>query len=121
MIAGGRTTFGSAAAPGPALGASCTGPVTSTFLFTFVDQSDCADPPRMYIAADPPSTLVRTNAVPPSVVFACTTQPVSVALGACSWAGGCAGACSCANTLTVPASAMAAIVEVRYRMGTPRE
>ena len=40
---------------------------------------------------------------------------ILVALGACSLAGG-GGACSCANALTVPASAIAAIVEVRYLM-----
>ena len=91
MIAGGRTTFGSAGLSLAALGGSCTGPVTSTFLFTFADQFDSGDPDRTYIVADPPSALLRTYTVPPSVVFACTTQPVSVdlgaacSLGACSW------------------------------------
>src|ERR1700752_2434889 len=74
-IAGGRTTFGFAALSLSALGGSCTGPVTSTFLFTLVDQSCCAEPPSTYIDADPPWTLVRPYAVPPSVVFACTTPP----------------------------------------------
>src|ERR1700730_3229016 len=118
MIAGGCKTFGSFALSLSALGGSCTGPVTSTFLFTFAETSDCDDPPSTYIDAEPPSALLRTYAVPPSVVFACTTQPVSVDLGACSLAG-CAGACSCANTTTALASAQAAIVEVTYRMTTP--
>ncbi len=81
-ISGGRTTFGSAGLSLSALGGACTAPVTSTFLFTFADQFESDDPPSTYIDADPPSALVRTYAVPPSVVFACTTQPVSVDLGA---------------------------------------
>ena len=101
---GGRSTFESAAESLSPLGGCCTGPVTSTFLFTFAAQSDDVDPPSTYIGADPPSTLLSTYAVPPSVVFACTTQPVSVDFGACSLAG-CEGACSCASTLTAPASA----------------
>src|SRR5262245_38496941 len=129
-MSGGRRTFGFAPLSLFALGGSCTGPVTSTFLFTFVSQSDCDDPPRTYIVAVPPSALLRTNAVPPSVVFACSTQPVSVDLAACSVAGacvaagaaggvGCGGACSCARTPTAPANVITAIVEVRYRMRTP--
>src|SRR4051812_29856365 len=118
-MSGGRTTFESGGVSLPAFEGSCTGPVTSTFLFTFAEKSDCDGPPSMYIVAEPPSALLRTKAVPPSVVFACTTQPVSVDLGAsagCCCAG---AACSCANTPTAPASVQAAIVEVIYRMTTP--
>src|SRR5262245_25430776 len=72
-------------------------------------------------------------AVPPSVVFACATHPVSVDLGACAAAAGGAegggvgcgdwdgGGCCCANTPIPPASMHAAIVVVRYRMSTPQE
>src|SRR5215467_2963210 len=126
-ISGGRSTFGSGAASLFALGGSCTGPVTSTFLLTFADHSGWDDPPSTYNFADPPSALFRTNVVPPSVVFACTTQPVRVDLGACAaaagWGGGCgcAGACSCANTPIAPATVQTAIVEMRRRMSTPHE
>src|SRR5688572_272113 len=124
MTAGGRTTFGSAGALSfSALGGSCTGPITSIFLLTFVENSDSDGPASTYIVAFPPSALLSTYTVPPSVVFAWTTHPVSVdlgaacSLGACSVAGACAGAaCSCANTPTALASVMAANVEVTYRM-----
>src|SRR4051794_22319228 len=88
---GGRRTFGSGALSLFALGGSCTGPVTSTFLLTFVNQSDWDEPPSTYIVADPPSALLSTYAVPPSVVFAWSTQPVSVDLDACVAAVACAG------------------------------
>src|SRR4249919_2775216 len=116
MMAGGRTTLESGGLSLPALAGSCTGFVTSTFLFTFAAKSDWDGPLSKYIPAEPPSTLLRTYTLLPSVVFACATQPVSVDLGACACAGGCAGACSCANTPTAPASVQAAIVEVIYRM-----
>src|SRR5678815_4082607 len=108
MISGGRTTFGSGAPSLSALGGggSCTGPITSTFLFTCPDHSAGVAPPSTYMGAEPPSALLRTNTVSPAVVFACTTQPVTVDFCACSFddAGPCAGACcSCANTPTAPA------------------
>src|SRR5262245_38768500 len=88
-IVGGRSTFVSAA-PSDGAGGCCTGPVTSTFLLTFVFQSVWVDPLSTYIFADPPSALFSTNTVLPAVVFASATQPVSVSFGADCFSG-CAG------------------------------
>src|SRR6185503_7691378 len=85
MIIGGRTTLGSGALSLSALGGSCTGPITSTFLFTCPDHSAGVAPASTYMVAVPPSALLRTNTVSPAVVFACTTQPVTVDFSACSF------------------------------------
>src|SRR5690606_8978190 len=109
-----------------------------TSLLTFVASSVSDAPARTYISAVPPLALFSTKALPPSVVLASITQPVSVSLatgGASGWAGaGCgsgwvgAGRCSgwaggvgaCANALTAPASAHAVPIEVIYRsISTP--
>src|SRR5690349_3377294 len=118
---GGRRTFDFAdasSAAGGGLG-SRTGPVTSTFLLTLFAISDGVESISTYRFAEPPSALFRMYAVAPSVVLASATQPVRVALGASfgasSFGGGDAGGCCCAKTLTVPASADATSVEVRYR------
>src|SRR5580765_7828665 len=70
-MSGGRRTLGSCDLLASAFTGSCTGPITSTFLFTFAVQSDCDDPPSTYVVADAPCAFVRMNTVPPSVVFAC--------------------------------------------------